>query len=351
VSEFSAVGYFFGRELHRQPVDGADPLPVGLIQAAWGGTPVEAWTSQEALERCPEARPVLEAWGERIARLPEARKRHEERLAKWRTDVEAARQRGERPPREPEAPPDRKHQHHPANLFRGMVMPILPFAMRGVIWYQGEANASRAWQYRSLFPAMIRDWREQWDQGDFPFLFVQLANYKTNLAPEAWAELREAQATALALPHTAMAVTIDIGESKDIHPKNKQEVGRRLALCARALVHGEDVVASGPTYASMAVEDAAISLTFDNAEGGLIVRGGSPAGFEIAGEDRRFVAAEAVIAGNRVVLRSPAVRAPVAARYAWRDDPVANLYNQAGVPAPPFRTDDWPGVTTSNIRP
>jgi len=239
-------------------------------------------------------------------------------------------------------------QQLPTVLYNGMVAPLIPYTMRGVIWYQGEDNASRAYQYRHLFPAMIRDWRARWAEGDFPFIFVQLANYMT-IAGEPgesdWAELREAQLMTLSEPNTGMAVAIDIGEAEDIHPRNKQEVGRRLALYARACVYGEDVEYSGPIYHKMQTENDRIRLIFLHAASGLTAKGGVLKGFAIAGEDRKFVWADAVIEGNTVVVSSPSVPHPVAVRYGWANNPTCNLYNGEDLPASPFRTDNWPGIT------
>jgi sialate O-acetylesterase len=231
-----------------------------------------------------------------------------------------------------------------------MIAPLTPYAIRGVIWYQGEANVDRAYQYRTLFPLMIRDWRRCWGQGNFPFLFVQLANYRgappSEPVESAWAELREAQLMALSSPQTGMAVAIDLGKAETIHPKNKQDVGRRLAQIARAEVYGESITYSGPTYRCMGTEGSAIRIHFDHVDGGLATREGRPlTGFAIAGKDRHFVWADAAIEGNTVVVRSPWVPEPVAVRYAWASNPACNLINQAGLPASPFRTDDWPGST------
>ena len=246
-------------------------------------------------------------------------------------------------PQSPESP------HRPTVLYNAMVHPLIPYGMRGAIWYQGESNASRAYQYRSLFPTMIESWRAAWDRGDFPFYFVQLANFK-QVIPEPveseWAELREAQAMALSLSNTAMAVIIDIGEADDIHPKNKKDVGKRLALKARALVYGEDVVYAGPRYKSMAVEDSQVRISFDHVDGGLVAKGSDELkGFSIAGSDSTFVWAEAKIEDDTVIVSSPDVENPLAVRYAWADNPVCNLYNKEGLPAAPFRTDDWEGIT------
>ena len=242
----------------------------------------------------------------------------------------------------------------PTVLYNAMIAPLIPVAMRGAIWYQGESNANRAYEYRDLFKAMIRDWRTHWGEGDFPFYFVQLANFmkvKPRPAESTWAELREAQTQALSLPNTGMAVTIDIGDATNIHPTNKQEVGRRLALIARHNVYGDtSLVYSGPLYKSMKIEGNKIRLYFDFVDGGLEARGGLPLkGFAIAGADKKFHWAQAVIDGKTVVVSSPAVRAPVAVRYAWANNPVCNLYNKAGLPASPFRTDDWDGVTKGRV--
>jgi sialate O-acetylesterase len=230
-----------------------------------------------------------------------------------------------------------------------MIEPLIPYAIRGVIWYQGESNAGRAYQYRELFPRLIRDWRKRWNQGDFPFLFVQLANFmsvKDQPAEDSWAELREAQLLALSEPNTGMVVAIDIGDADDIHPKNKQEVGRRLALNALKIAYKQDVVASGPIYASMQTEGDTMHLQFINIADGLFIKNGEDLkGFAIAGEDRVFRWAEATIDGDTVILWHPQIKNPVAARYAWASNPICNLYNSAGLPASPFRTDDWPGIT------
>lgn len=249
-------------------------------------------------------------------------------------------------PQEPISPltPNR-----PTVLFNSMISPLIPFAIRGAIWYQGESNAGRAYQYRTLFPALINDWRAHWKQGDFPFFFVQLANFQERLpepAENSWAELREAQLMTLSLPNTGMAVTIDIGEANDIHPRNKQDVGKRLALNALNKVYGQDVVFSGPIYKSMAIENNKIRLRFDPVNGGLTTpENAELTGFAIAGKDQKFYWADAEIDGETVVVSSSEVSNPVAVRYAWAANPDCNLYNAAGLPASPFRTDSWPGIT------
>jgi sialate O-acetylesterase len=239
----------------------------------------------------------------------------------------------------------------PTLLYNGMIAPVIPFGIRGAIWYQGESNASRAFQYRDLFPRMIRDWRRHWDQGDFPFLFVQLAGFRAvteKPGESTWAELREAQSMALALPNTGMAVAIDIGEADCIHPANKPEVGRRLALSALSVAYGRDLVFSGPVYREMRIEDGAVRILFDHTGTGLMAWGEVLRGFTIAGADSVFVPAQARIDGKTVLVSSPRIPSPLAVRYGWADNPgLVTLYNREGLPASPFRTDDWPGITES----
>jgi len=242
--------------------------------------------------------------------------------------------------------------NRPTVLFNAMISPILTYAIKGAIWYQGESNAGRAYQYRKLFSSMIRDWRSYWKQGNFYFLFVQLANFqehKTKPSDDAWAELREAQLMALKEPNTGMAVAIDIGDAKDIHPKNKQEVGRRLALNALKLAYDKNIENSGPIYKSMSIEGNKIRLSFEHADSGLMIKNGTKLkGFAIAGKDKKFKWAKAKIDGNSVVVWNSSIKQPVAVRYAWQSNPVCNLYNKAGLPASPFRTDQWKGITEGN---
>jgi sialate O-acetylesterase len=233
--------------------------------------------------------------------------------------------------------------------YNGRIAPIIPYGIKGVIWYQGESNAGKAHQYRTLFPMMIEDWRIRWGNGYMPFLFVQLANFRTKKAEpsdDGWAELREAQALTLRYPNTGMACAIDIGDANDIHPKNKQDVGKRLYLAARKVAYHEDVVSSGPVYQSMEVNLNKIRLKFNSVGSGLVVKNnGTLKGFAIAGKDHKFYWAEAVVDGNEVVVNSSNVTSPVAVRYSWEINPDGNLYNKEGLPAPPFRTDDWKGIT------
>ena len=347
VGDFSAAAYFFGRELHEK-LD----VPIGLIHTSWGGTPAEAWTSRPMLEYNPSFEPILKRYEQAVANYPKAMAKYKEDVEKWKEATEKAKAEGKQAPRRPWAPFGPGHPHAPSGLYNAMIAPLIHYTIRGAIWYQGESNAGRAYQYRELFPTMIKSWWDNWDQDDFPFLFVQLANFKAakpDPGESDWAELREAQLMTLELPNTGMAVIIDIGEADDIHPKNKQDVGKRLALWALAETYGKDVVYSGPIYRSMQTKAGKIVLHFDHVGGGLVARDGeSLKGFAVAGADRKFVWADAQIEGETVVVGSKTVAEPIAVRYAWADNPVCNLYNKAGLPASPFRTDTWPGVTINN---
>jgi sialate O-acetylesterase len=353
---FSAVGYFFGREIFKQV-----GVPVGLINASWGGTPAEAWTSKECLDSDPNLRPILRRFDETVANYPALKQKYNEQKRQY--DKMAAKMRAEHktPPWAPEAPVGLNHPYSPTGLYYGMIKPIIPYGIRGAIWYQGESNAGRAYQYRTLFPVMIKCWREAWKQGDFPFYYVQLANWRairSEPTQSDWAELREAQLMTLSTPNTGMAVIIDIGDMKGVgdmkslHPQNKQDVGKRLALWALAKTYNKNIEYSGPLYKSMEIKGDKVILHFDHVGGGLVVSSAKGAevneplkGFAIAGADKKFVWAEAKIEGDTVVVRSGKVAEPVAVRYGWADNPVCNLYNKAGLPASPFRTDAWAGLT------
>ena len=251
------------------------------------------------------------------------------------------------PPRAPLAP---NSEWMATSLFNSLVAPLIPLSIRGVIWFQGESNAWRAEQYRALFPALIRDWRTRWGQGDFPFLFVQLPGLRppsVEPAESDWAELREAQMLALKLPQTGMAVALDLGEAMNAHPPNKRDVGSRLARWALGTTYGRGGVYSGPLFRAATFEGGVARIAFDQVGGGLVAKGGVPLkSFALAGTDKNFVWADARIEGQAVLVSSDKVPAPVAVRYAWGDNPAdANLCNREGLPASPFRTDDWPGIT------
>lgn len=347
VGNFSAVGYFFGRGLHREL-----GVPVGLINSSWGATLAEAWTSMETLKSDPEFKPILNRWERILENYPNAEEEYQQKLAEWEQKAQKAKEEDLPLPIKPQPPIGPNHPHRPSSLFNGMIAPIIPFAIKGSIWYQGESNAGRAYQYRKLFSSMIADWRRAWGQGDFPFLFVQLANFEASVPPpvdSAWAELREAQTMALSLPKTGMAVTIDIGEAKDIHPKNKQDVGNRLALAAYSIAYDQNIEFSSPIYESMIIENDKIRIYFKHINGELVAKdGGQLKGFAIAGRDQRFVWAKAIIEGDTVLVWHERVPQPIAVRYAWGDNPDCNLYNAAGLPASPFRTDQFPGITISD---
>ncbi len=340
VSDFSAVGYFFGRDLQR-----ILNVPIGMIHSSWGGTTAEAWTSRGTLESEPEFKSILDDGTKLLSAYPKVVQDYEQQLAQWRQESDKAEGDGAPMPTFPTMPKDpRSDPARPAGLYNAMVMPLTPYAIRGVIWYQGESNSDRPIQYRKLFPAMIRDWRQSWGEGDFPFLYVQLANWGVHALKYRWPELREAQSMTLSLPKTGMAVTIDIGDASNIHPTNKQEVGYRLALAAQGIAYGHDVIYSGPTYESMTIEGGKVRLHFQHAYGGLTAKSLSiisVSGFEIAGEDRKFVGADARIEGDTVVVSSDQVPHPIAVRYAWGMNPRPSIYNRADLPASPFRTDKW----------
>lgn len=249
----------------------------------------------------------------------------------------------------PEKPDQNSGVNRPTVLYNAMINPLLKYRIRGAIWYQGESNAERAYQYRTLFKTMINDWRTVWKQGDFPFFFVQLANFKKQRAQphdDSWAELREAQTMALELPNTGMAVSIDIGDARNIHPGNKQDLGKRLAMNALAKTYNKNIVFSGPMYKSMKIEGDKIRLQFDFVNGGLKAKNNEKlTGFAIAGKNKKFVWADAEITGNEIIVSNSKIDKPVAVRYAWAANPVCNLYNGEGLPASPFRTDDWEGIT------
>ncbi len=348
VGGFSATAYFFGRTLH-QELD----VPVGLINSSWGGTPVQAWTCLKCQQKEPQLASLLENWKQQIENYdPEkTQARYEKAVAAWKEKSAAAKAAKKPVPRRPRAPvAPRTSPHRPANLFNGMITPLVPYALRGGIWYQGESNAGRynAKLYGLQLRLMINNWRRKWKQGNFPFLWVQLPNFKSPqqqpVETDGWVIVQEEMLKSLALCNTGMAITIDIGEAKDIHPKNKQDVGRRLALWTLANTYGQKLVYSGPLYESMSKADGKIVLTFDHVGEGLKTRcGGQPTGFAVAGVDKKFVWAEARIDGtDRVVVSSPEVPQPVAVRYAWAPNPKCNLANSADLPASPFRTDDWP---------
>jgi sialate O-acetylesterase len=339
VANFSAVGYFFGLNLFK-----AMHQPIGLIHSSWGGTPAESWTRLPTLQSDPAFQSIMDGWQQEDAKFPAELTNFQTEFHHWEQASKQAETEGKPVSEPPKIPYDpRRNPWRPSGLFNAMIAPLTPYRIEGVIWYQGESNADRPTQYRKLFPDMIRDWRQAWGEGDLPFLFVQLASYQDVLPPWSYPLLREAQLMTLSLPKTAMVVTTDIGDPSSIHPRNKQEVGRRLALAARAVAYGQKVIYSGPLYSSIGVEGGKIRVRFTHLGGGLTApgSGSSVKGFEIAGTDHKFYGAEATIEGSTVVVQSDRVARPLAVRYGWQNYPVCNLYNEAGLPASPFRTDDW----------
>ncbi len=342
---FSAVGYFFGRELHR-----ALQVPVGLINSSRGGTLAEGWTRLARLEADPELRVVVENHEKRKSDVEGDKRKFDEAIVKWEQRAKD-RKPGLPVPSRPTWVDPADAPGRPGNLWSTMIEPLIPFAIRGVAWYQGESNASRPDRYARLFPALIADWRAQWGQGDLPFLFVQLPRLHPRAAQPSdhvWARLREAQFKTLnTVTNTGMAVTIDLGREDvepQIHPTEKKEVGERLAAWALHDVYGKkEVVPSGPLFDRMLVESNCVRIAFTQLGGGLTNK--APAGirgFALAGEDRRFAWADARIDGDTVVVSSTNVPRPVAVRYGWAGNPETSLFNRAGLPASPFRSDDWP---------
>lgn len=341
VGKFSAVAYFFGRELQREL-----RVPVGLLNISYGGSPIESWMSEAALRNDPAFPAVTERLKLAEARYPAQLKLYEQRLADWRKANEAAEKAGKRPATRAPLKPSgggTVDRFTSSALYHAMLHPFLPFAVRGILWFQGEANFLRSDEYRTLFPSMIRQWRAEFGQGDLPFYYVQLANQArlSDTTGVQFAFQRDAQSAALALPNTGFAVTADIGDPEDPHFKNKQEAGRRLALVALAKTYGRNLEFSGPSVRSIRKEQDAFVVAFDHAEG-LALRGEAPKSFELAGEDKVFHPATAKIEADTVIVKSPAVPDPAAIRYAWHNNPGIVLYNAAGLPAAPFRSDTWP---------
>jgi sialate O-acetylesterase len=338
VAGLTAVGYFFGRRLH-QMLD----VPIGLINDSWGGSACEAWIRRDILAADEKYAPMLKRW-----------EKLEKDFADWKAAADKAKAEGKPAPRAPNnLEGQMRGNARPGNIYNGVLKPTIGYAIRGVIWYQGESNAGRAYQYRDLFPLMIKSWRDEWDQGDFSFYWVQLADFLAE-TPEpkesSWAELREAQTMTLKLPNSGEAVIIDLGEGKDIHPKNKQDVANRLVRWSLARDYGVKIAFQSPTYKEMEKHGNKVVLRFDHVGKGLKPFDvNEPRGFAIAGSDHKFFNAKAkIVSPATVEVWSDSVSEPTAVRYAWADNPVCNLYSAEGLPVTPFRTDDWPGVTAHN---
>jgi hypothetical protein len=341
VGDFSAVLYFFGRELHQEL-----RRPVGLINSSWGATPIQTWMPLEAVRSSPGYAAFLEKRKKEMAAWPEQERRILANIREWEVESGKAAGQPKRPKPWNPGPPN-AGQQMPAGTYQGMIHSLTRFHVRGLLWYQGENNAREgatgADEYADLLTRLITSWRAAWNLPDLPFLFVQLPNFTELRDPTgvSWAWFREAQARVLATPHTGMAVTIDVGEPDQIHPRNKQAVGHRLARLALADVYQRDVAARGPVFERYWVQNDAIHLAFKNAEGGLVPKGDQVTGFVIAGADRTWHPATVRMEGDHLVLSSLAVPAPVAARYGWANNPACNLYNRADLPLAPFRTDSW----------
>jgi sialate O-acetylesterase len=388
---FSAIAYFFGHELR-----GKLNRPIGLVESSFGGTVAQSWTSISGLQKDPPFTNYLNAHDKALADFPALRDGYADKViafqkadrewrdkyetdywkiwGAWQTQAQENRIAGKPVPPEPhfDHPPAQQPAdpfggpNAPGNLFNGMIAPLIPFAIKGVIWHQGEYNAGDAAEYRTLFPRLITDWRAKWGQGDFPFLFVQLAGYgeREVVGGGGWPLLQEAQFMTLSLPNTGMATSIDVGDRDGVHPTDKLDVGLRLALVARHLAYGENLVYTGPMFDKMTVEGSTARISFTQTGSGLII-GAAPwtaadaypipttklVGFVIAGSDKKFYVADAKIDGNTVVVSSPQVPSPTAVRYDFATITAANLYNKENLPAFPFRTDKWDDVNSPAIPP
>lgn len=339
VGNFSGTLFFFGRDVHQSL-----GVPVGLINSSVGGTPIEAWIDVDAQRATPALASYFAIVDETVARMtsPEAMAQHQKQLAAWEKKAAAAKAEKKPAPRKPLDPRDvAGRKGNIGGLYNGKIAPLVPYTIKGALWYQGEANSTpeKAGFYQHQLPLLVSDWRKKWGS-DFPFAWAQLPNFGD--ASRDWPTMREAFLKTLSLPKTGMAVTIDVGDAKDIHPKNKQAVGQRLALWALGTVYGKDVPAtSGPLPAGHEIQGSEVMLKFTHTNGGLVAKGGDLTGFIIAGEDQQWHPATARIDGETVIVSSPEVSSPTAVRYAWENDPQCNLFNGGGLPASPFRTDDW----------
>jgi len=356
VGDFSAACYFFGRRLHNTL-----NVPIGLINTAWGGARIEAFMPRRALEDTGEYLEYLTDWDRRI--IEDSDREYAKKLVKYEA-WQAAGSKGERH----KPLHARVANHAPGSIYNGLIHPVVGYGIKGAIWYQGESNTDRPYQYRRLFPLLINTWRDLWGQGDFPFYWVQLADYKKEFSKPkggAWAEVREAQTMTLSLTNTGEAIAIDLGEARDIHPRNKQTVAKRLVRHALAKDYGYDMASDSPRFSSMQIESKVIeskavdkadikltrkvaTITFDRVATSLYSFDIKKVlGFAIAGEDKKFVWAKAkIISKDQVEVYSDEVVNPVAVRYGFEFNPVVNLYDKNGLPVTPFRTDDWPGATS-----
>lgn len=346
VREFSGAGFYFARELQKSL-----KVPVGVINSSYGGSQAEAWTPLEYLINHPDLKETVARTKIWEAERSRVKARYEAEIEAWKSRADEQKATGARPSPSPSVPDALRDYRIAASIYNGMIEPLIPFAIRGAVWYQGESNEARAEQYGILLPTMIRAWREKWGEGDFPFGIIQLPNYrKTNEVPEEspWSFVREAQrVTSEKTRNAGLIVTIDIGEANDIHPRNKLDVGLRMHNWAMRAAYGRRISLQ-PRFRSAKIDGDRIVLTFDDAGGGLrISRGEKLSEFAVAGEDRRFVWGEARIIGrNKIEVSAPGVANPRAVRYAFNSNPAnPNLTNDSGIPASPFRTDAWPDPT------
>lgn len=337
----SAVAYHFARTLSAE-LD----VPVGVINASRGSAQILPFLSQDVIDGNSFFAEDLAKWNAAVARFPETEANYKTKLAEWEAARKTSPEKAGRRPDEPYGP---GHYNQPAGLYNGMVAPLTPYAIRGFLWYQGEANAKRATQYAKAFPRLITSWREAWGDASAPFLFVQLAAYnvpRSGFPPEGLdrAFLREAQTAALSLPATGMVVTLDVsGPDSQEHPRNKRPVGERLARLAGKIAYGRDAIVEGPRFLTHKIDGSSVRIAFfpDTAAGLAARGGGAITGFSVAGADRVFHPADVRIEGESLRVSTTAVKSPVAVRYAFSNDPACNLINAAGLPAAPFRTDDW----------
>jgi sialate O-acetylesterase len=350
---FTAVGFMFGRYLHQ--ILG---VPVGLIDNAWGGSAAEAWVRRETIEKDPRFKLLMDGTKQRETDMQSeaAKKNYEAALAKWKEDTEKLKAAGLKPgqqlPRQPQSPDQWLHGNaRPGNIFAGVMNPTIGYGIKGVVWYQGESNSGRAYEYRDLFPFMIEQWRKEWKQGDFSFYWVQLADYQPEQpqpGESAWAELREAQTLSMKrVPNSGQCVIIDLGEGKDIHPKNKHDVAARLVRWALAKDYGLQFPYRSPEFKSLAIEGNKAIVTLDLFGAQLRPFDVLEArGFAVCGEDKKWHWAKGtIVSADKIEVTCAEVEKPVAVRYAWADNPVANLATMQGLPVTPFRTDDFDMVT------
>jgi sialate O-acetylesterase len=340
--DFTAVGYFFARDLYKR-----DGTPQGLINSSWGGTVLETWVPREVLEQKPEFHVVLDRWKGVAAAYPAKHAAFMQATDNWMQAKQKADAAGTpfTTPKPNDAGGATGDRNAPSGCFNGMIAPLIPCALKGILWYQGEANWAHPGEYGALFQAMITDWRRRWGSDQLPFLFVQLPNFITGTAASLnWAVIREGQTSALQLPATDRVVTIDVGDPNNVHPLDKQDVGHRLALAARRTIFGEKDTAREPVFISATRDGDAMRVRMDNGGSQLVLKplpaGGL--GFEVAGVDQKFHSAEATLSGEDTLVRSPDVPEPMAVRYGWHSAPTAIFFNEAGLPAAPFRSDNWP---------